>query len=348
MTASTGQRIAGLDLLRGIAIGLVMLRHAWPEVFPGAGVVGVVMFFSLSGYLITGLLLGELERSGRVDLRRFYRRRARRLVPALVALVAGVVVVTLVLDPLGDRDRLGTTVAVALTWTGNLPFGPLDGTSAATFHLWTLATEEQFYLLWPAVLALAFARGRLGAALLGVAVLCLVACCATLVWLAEAPDLAYVLPTSWAVCFVVGAAARVHQAHLRVPAPAAPVALTLLGLLAVVPLRGHALTYLAGGPVIATLTAVLLLRWRHLVEVRGRALRALVWLGTVSYAAYLWNYPLTVWLRPHLGPGWLVGPLAAVLTLVAAWASLRWVERPTAAPAGSPSTAGEVPAAVRR
>lgn len=323
-------RIAGLDLLRGVAIGLVLLRHAWPAAFPGAGVVGVVMFFSLSGYLITGLLVGELERTGRVDLRRFYRRRARRLVPALLALVVGVVLVTLVLDPLGDRDRLGTTVAVALTWTGNLPFGPLDGTSAATFHLWTLATEEQFYLLWPAVLALAFARGRVGTALLGVAALCLAACCATLLWLAEAPDLAYVLPTSWAVCFVVGAAARVHQERLRVPAAAVPVALALLGVLAVVPLRGHALTYLAGGPAIATLTAVLLLRWRHLFSVQGRALRGLVWLGTVSYAAYLWNYPLTLWLRPHADPAWVAGPLAAALTLVAAWASMRWVERPTA------------------
>ena len=68
-----------------------MLRHAWPSAFPGAGVVGVVMFFGLSGYLITGLLLVELERTGRVDLRRFYARRARRLVPALLALVAGVV-----------------------------------------------------------------------------------------------------------------------------------------------------------------------------------------------------------------------------------------------------------------
>ena len=68
-------RIEGIDLLRGIAVGLVMLRHAWPEVFPGAGVVGVVMFFALSGYLITGLLVDELDRTGRVDLRRLGERR---------------------------------------------------------------------------------------------------------------------------------------------------------------------------------------------------------------------------------------------------------------------------------
>jgi peptidoglycan/LPS O-acetylase OafA/YrhL len=319
-------RIEGIDLLRGIAIGLVMLRHAWPSVFPGAGVVGVVMFFALSGYLITGLLVDEQLRSGRVDLRRFYARRARRLVPALLLLVLGVVVVTLLLDPLGDRGELGKTVLVALTWTGNLPFG--HG-SDATFHLWTLATEEQFYLLWPAVLMVAFARDRVRLALVLVAAACLLACVATLVWLREAPDLAYALPTSWAVCFVVGGATRILGQRavdrLAVPPWAAPVALVGLAVLSVVPLRGHALTYLAGGPAIAALTAVLLLSWRTWLTISGPA-RALVLLGTVSYGAYLWNYPLTLWLRPSLD-GW-AGPVALVLTLVMAGVSWRLVEVP--------------------
>ena len=315
-------RIAGLDLLRGVAIGLVMLRHAFPEPFAGAGVVGVVMFFALSGFLITGVLLGELGRVQRVDLGRFYRRRARRLVPALLFLVAGVVAVTLVFDPLGDRDQLGKTVLVALTWTGNLPFGHA---SDATFHLWTLATEEQFYLVWPAVLALAFARRRVGAALAATAAACLLACVLTLLWLGEAPDLAYALPTSWAVCFVIGAATRVYAERLVLPHWTVPVALAGLALLSVVPLRGHALTYLAGGPAIAVLTAVLLVSWRTWTTVSGPALTALMWLGTVSYAAYLWNYPLTLWLRPHLDHA---GPVAAGLTIVLAAVSWYAVERP--------------------
>ncbi|CUR58074.1 Acyltransferase 3 [metagenome] len=313
-------RIDGIDLLRGVAVALVMVRHAWPAAFPGAGVVGVVMFFALSGHLITGLLLDELERTGRVELRRFYLRRARRLVPALLLLVAGVVAVTLLLDPLGDRDELGRTVLVALTWTGNLPFGHA---SDATFHLWTLATEEQFYLLWPAVLVASFTRGRVRLALLLVAGACLLACVATLAWLRDAPDLAYSLPTSWAVCFVIGAATRVLGPRAVVPDWAAPVALAGLAVLSVVPLRGHALTYLAGGPAIAALTAVLLLSWRTWAEVTGPA-RALVLLGTVSYGAYLWNYPLTLWLRPTLDG--LAGPMALVLTLVAAGLSWHLVE----------------------
>jgi peptidoglycan/LPS O-acetylase OafA/YrhL len=320
----TGTRIEGIDVLRGIAIGLVMLRHAWPEPFAGAGVVGVVMFFALSGYLITGLLLDELDRTGRVDLRRFYARRARRLVPALAFLVVGVVTVTLIWDPMADRAELGKTVLVALTWTGNLPFGHA---SDATFHLWTLATEEQFYLLWPGVLAAAYSRGRVRQALLAVAALCVLACVATLIWLRAEPDMAYALPTSWAACFVVGGATRVVRSRpgppLAVAIWAAPLALTGLAVLSVVPLRGHALTYLAGGPAIAALTAVLLLSWGNWHEVSGPA-RAMVWLGTVSYGAYLWNYPLTLWLRPSLDG--LAGPVAAALTLVMAALSWHLVE----------------------
>lgn len=301
----TGGRIEGLDLLRGIAIALVMLRHALPDVAPGAGVVGVVMFFALSGYLITGVL------EQRPPLGSFYARRARRLVPPLLVLVAGVVLVTLLADPLGDRGELGWTVLWALTWTGNLPFGHA---SDATFHLWTLATEEQFYLLWPAALLL-LGRGR---ALVAAALATALACAATVWWLAEEPDLAYALPTTWALCFVVGAAARLHRDRLVVPAWAAPAALSLLAVLSVVPLRGHMFTYLAGGPAIAALTAVLILAWRRWTTVTG-PLRAVVWLGTVSYAAYLWNYPLSLWL-PALP--------ALALTLVAAALSWRYVEAP--------------------
>ncbi|WP_439657067.1 acyltransferase family protein [Lentzea sp. HUAS TT2] len=314
------KRIAGLDVLRGIAILLVMLRHAFPDVFPGAGVVGVVVFFTLSGYLITGVLQKELTNTGRVDFKRFYLRRARRLLPALTALTVIFAVVTLVFDPLGERDKLLKTVIVLVTFTGNLP---ISGVSPAAFHGWTLATEEQFYLLWPALLAFAWVRNRTGAVLVVTALGALAACTATLVWLWPNADNAYALPTSWFVCFVIGAATRLRLTSA--PRWAVPIALTGLAVLSVVPLRGHVLTYLVAGPAIAVCTAVLLLAWSKWEQV-ATPIRPLVVLGTLSYGAYLWNYPLTLWLRPELGAA--AGPIAAVLTVVAAALSWRYVEEP--------------------
>ncbi|MBF4161101.1 acyltransferase family protein [Nocardioides acrostichi] len=327
MSARTG-RIDGLDLLRGVAVGLVVLRHAVPGPFPGAGVVGVVMFFALSGWLITGLLADELARTGHLDLRAFYRRRVRRLVPPLLVMLAGYTLVTLTLDPLGERGDLLRTLAVALTWIGDLPVLHADG---ATFHLWTLALEEQFYLLWPGLLLLAHRRARRGLGVAGAALVCLTGLLATAAWLWPDPDLAYALPTSWAGCFVVGGGARLYARRLpRMPRWTAPVALAVLGVLCVVPWRGHTsahwLTYLVGGPVIAALTVVLVLAWRDRVRVTGPA-RVLVSLGVVSYAVYLWDYPLALWLRPH--GAWAAGA-AVPLALAAAWLTRRFVELPLA------------------
>ena len=137
------------------------------------------------------------------------------------------------------------------------------------------------------------------------------------------------LPTSGALCFVVGAAVRVHRDRLAVPPVLVPVALTALAVLGVVPLRGHTLTDLAGGPVIAALTGTLVLAWRPWDDVEG-PLGALVLLGTVSYGAYLWSYPLSPWLR---------AVPATVLTLVAAARSWRSVGvRPSACPVLEPAT----------
>ena len=328
-------RSVGIDVLRGVAVALVVARHAWPEVFPGAGVVGVVMFFALSGHLITSSLVAEHGRTGAVSLRGFYVRRARRLVPALLALLVGFTVVVLTLDPLGDRGTLPATWLVALTWTANLPLG-LDVSDAA-FHLWTLAGEEQFYLLWPAVLLAAWRSGRVPQVLLGLLVLAAGGIALTALWLRSEADLAYALPTSWVACFVLGSASalvvrREHVARLG-PWVSTLAAATLL-VLSLLPVRGSWWTYTVVAPLVAVLTLVLVqlavvdrLGPRVPAQVRG----AMAWLGRRSYAAYLWNYPLALWLRAYAEdgvlPAWAVPVLLVVLTLLAAELSWHWVEQ---------------------
>ncbi len=158
-SGGTSSRIDGLDALRGLAIALVLLRHSWPQIAGTGGVVGVVIFFTLSGYLITSLLDRDLRHFGRVRYGRFYRNRALRLIPALLLLLVGITAVTLVWNPLDDRSGLVRAMVVGITYTANLPF---DHGSPTVEHLWTLATEEQFYIVWPLVLALAvrFRRER--------------------------------------------------------------------------------------------------------------------------------------------------------------------------------------------
>lgn len=319
-------RIARLDVLRGVAVALVMLRHAWPDAFPGAGIVGVVMFFTLSGYLITTSLRQEWEGRGRVDFAHFYWRRAARLVPALLLLVAGFTIVTLWWDPLGDRDEVARTVVVALTWTSNVPTLVNGG---AMFHLWTLALEEQFYLVWPAVLIAALTRRRIALVVAGGAVLCLVLACATVLVFRDAPDLAYPLPTPWAVALVMGASIAVLprlRAGVMASTPAVVAACMVLSALAFMPLRGNPLTYVLVAPAVAAATMVLIVRARADVTSLPPLGRALAALGVISYSAYLWNYPLTLWLRPALG-GWS-GQVALALTVLVAWASYRVVEEP--------------------
>src|SRR5688500_10328161 len=156
--------LPGLDGLRAIAVVCVMVYHANSRWLHG-GFLGVEVFFVISGYLITLLLIAEHERSGRVDLRQFWLRRFRRLLPALFVVLALLVVYVAI----GFRDAQGRTrgdivggVAYVSNWyqiwvgagyTATEAFAPLR-------HLWSLAVEEQFYVLWPLIMVAILSRGR--------------------------------------------------------------------------------------------------------------------------------------------------------------------------------------------
>ena len=148
--------LRGLDGMRALAVIAVMVYHANSSWLPG-GFIGVEVFFVISGYLITLLLIGEHERSGRVHLGHFYLRRARRLLPALFMMLALVVVYT-ALFKREELGRLRGDVLAALGYVSNwfqVWVGQgytADGQFAPLRHLWSLAVEEQFYLIWPVLM----------------------------------------------------------------------------------------------------------------------------------------------------------------------------------------------------
>ncbi len=212
MLSATKGRIEGLDLLRGIAIALVLIRHAWPEAIGTAGIVGVVSFFALSGYLITGLLVRDIRRDGRVRYGRFYRNRALRLIPPLVLMLAFFAIYTAMVNPLDDRGDIARSIIVGLSYTMNIPF---DHGSPALSHLWTLATEEQFYIAWPLLLALGVRWQKLRWLVAGAALASLAVCATTIFVAAPSIGKVYTLPTSWAIAMIIGAAAKLGEERIE-------------------------------------------------------------------------------------------------------------------------------------
>ncbi|WES62854.1 acyltransferase [Microbacter sp. GSS18] len=334
VTSSTARRIEGLDLLRGIAILLVIVRHSWPDVFGGAGIVGVVTFFALSGYLITGLLVDDLRRYGRVRYGRFYFHRAVRLLPALAMMLVVFAMVDGVFDWTGRQDLVPRSLLLGITYTMNIP--GTGETNGAVNHLWTLATEEQFYLVWPLVLVLGIRLRKLRLAVIASGTVLLVALGTSLLVVAPGYDRVYAWPTTWAVSMVIGAAAQLGKRKVmdildrssRRARMSAGMALGCIVLLSFAPdAKSQWWLYFVLGLLTSAATVVLiffLTRW-EIIPVPW--LRPLLWLGIISYAAYLWNKPIVVWLaEADLGDA---GPLlSAAATLVAATISWYAVERP--------------------
>jgi peptidoglycan/LPS O-acetylase OafA/YrhL len=298
--------------------------------------VGVTIFFALSGWLITGVLVRDLERHGRIRLRRFFGHRALRLLPPLLLMLTGYAVVEGTFDLLGQRDLVPLSIVVALTYTTNIPGVPHG--SESLYHFWTLATEEQFYLVWPLLLTLAWRRGVLRLAVSASTVVTLAAC--TVSMLLVAPDVArvYALPTSWAATLLVGAAGYLGRDALVRVLPETrrarrTVQVVLVAALLAASFAGgvaqHPWTYLVAAPAVAGVTVVLVSYASRWPALPSRVLRPAVALGTISYAAYLWNAAIVRWLGHPEDVGGIV--LGIALTLTAATASWWLVERPVRA-----------------
>jgi peptidoglycan/LPS O-acetylase OafA/YrhL len=351
--ARPSQHLAGLDGLRAMAVVLVMLFHLLPGTTVG-GYVGVDLFFVISGFLITGLLVRERRASGRIRLRSFWVRRARRLLPALavVLLVSSSLALLLGSDVLVGlaRQLLGATT-FSYNWldiAGGTHYFD-DATPELFRNLWSLAVEEQFYLVWPlVVLALLLfrrARTRVSVVLL-IAALSLAAM-VTLFTVGAGSTRVYYGTDSHSFGLAIGAAlALVVDARppstwatgMRRVLPVAGI-LSIAGivLLAITLREDGPLVYRGGLALVAILTAVAIAACISPRSLIGRALdlEPIRWVGRRSFGLYLWHWPLYVLLGVAL-PQFtedtdglqLLGGAAACLTVIAATLSYRYVESP--------------------
>jgi peptidoglycan/LPS O-acetylase OafA/YrhL len=327
-----------LDGVRGVAVLAVVGYHA--DYLPRDGPLGVDIFFVLSGFLITTLLLQEWHENGSISLRLFFARRALRLFPALAVLLAVFVAGSIVLSLSGHLSRGHLhqnmkSVALGVFYVSNIArawFSP-DQMVTALGHLWSLATEEQFYLLWPIALVILLRSGARERTVVKVLALlaALVAVHRFELTIAGGSDnrLFYAPDTHFdpilvgclaGACYTTGTLPRVLRTDRG--APLARIAATwfvVLTLLLSIPLR---LFFLGGFVLFELAVAVLLisilttpactlanlLRWPVIVAI-----------GRISYALYLWHLVLLSALGVRLG---------LPLSFLAAAASTRFVERP--------------------
>jgi peptidoglycan/LPS O-acetylase OafA/YrhL len=334
--------------LRAVAVGLVVLSHAGVSQVSG-GYIGVDVFFVISGFLITSLLLRELATTGRVSVRSFYARRALRLLPASSVVVAVTLSgAWLFLSKARLAEYAGDALAGAL-YTVNFRLAAAgtdylaQNSPPSPFqHFWSLAVEEQFYLVWPLLLLLTWraARGRRGLVAVPLAVLCLGSFAAGVLVTDSSASWAYFgsLTRAWelgAGALLALAADRLQRLPAAVAAPLTWLGLACVALAAVwyddeTPFPGHhALLPVAG--------TVLVLAGGSAPTRRGAGWllgrRPLVRLGGLSYGWYLWHWPLLVIAPAALGraDGTADVPLALGLSAAAlglAWLTLRLVENP--------------------
>jgi peptidoglycan/LPS O-acetylase OafA/YrhL len=353
----------GIDALRGVAVLAVFLYHANVSWMPG-GFLGVDVFFVISGYLITSLLLSEYRNRGHVDVVQFWLRRARRLLPAVGVMIAVTLLVAAVLIPEDVADLRGDAVA-SLLYVNNWHLILTDQSYFEQFarpslfrHLWTLSVEEQFYLLWPVMFAVGmtlFGRRRL---IVGVAAGALLSTLlmALLYHPGSDPVRAFYGTDTRAAPLLVGVVLAFVWNPTTLGTKAgrwAPLALDLVGVIALwlvildfTRLHDFDTGLYRGGFLLLALWAGLLVAvLAHPAARIGRLLASppLLWLGLRSYSFYLWHWPVVILTRPDLdvplhGPGLTMLQFAAIAGL--SELSYRYVEQPFRLRTSLPSTPG--------
>ncbi len=343
-------RAPGLDGVRALAVLAVLGFHEAWSWLPG-GFLGVDVFFVLSGFLITDLLVAKFGRDGNVGLRTFWQRRARRLLPALVLMLLTVTAAVTVLEP-DQRGTLPPALAGAVTYTSNWwqalahqSYFTRYGPPPVFQHLWSLAVEEQFYLIWPLIIALVLfaVRNRAVRVLIAWAGALGSAAAMAAIYSPHAdPSLVYYGTDTHASALLIGAAIALTWPLKRVAAAAGKLALSfdIVGAIGLVVL-GWAAWHFAGsdpflypyGLFIAALAAGGLVLAATTPGRIGTLLSwaPLRWLGVRSYGIYLWHWPviaITVGIDPRGASTFGARAIDAGLAIGLAALSWYWLEEP--------------------
>ncbi len=330
-----------IDGLRAASVSLVVLYHMR---LVSGGFVGVDVFFVISGYLITGIIFEDIE-GGRFSLLSFYARRMKRILPALLVMIAAVMLAGYALLLPGDYIAAAWSAVHAAGSVGNLwflehsgYFDPASGTMPL-LHTWSLGVEEQFYLVWPVALVFLAkvakgSRAAVGAATVLIAVVGLTWCISVT---GEFPKRAFFGADTRAWELAVGATVAMTQRAAWPKSPLVTNVMSVAGICLVV-WSAVALTDRSVFPGAVALFpcvgAALLLAPRQIERdfvSRALSLKPIVFLGLISYSVYLWHWPILVLFRHYnLGEDASSIQSAALLAviLVVSWASWRFVEEP--------------------
>ena len=329
--------ITGLDGIRAIAVIMVLAYHLKLALFK-SGFLGVTVFFVLSGYLITGILISEVEEEGTIDLKNFWLRRIRRLVPAVMSMAVVIIFVSAVVNRIiftkGCKDFLASVLGFNNWWQifNKVSYFEAAGVPSPFTHCWSLAIETQFYLIYPLIL--------LGIYKLVTLLLALISVILMIVLFDPQQDASrvYYGTDTRAFSLLFGALLAILWEYRMVPRRLSASVNMVLGsvsfavlLVMTIAINGSSNFWYRGGQFVGTILTVLVIytvSGRETWLSRFLSNPVLKWIGDRSYSIYLWHYPIILLISKGIKASWWITLIEIVLSVVLAELSYRFIETP--------------------
>lgn len=346
--------ITGLDGIRAIAVIMVLAYHLKLALFK-SGFLGMTVFFVLSGYLITGILISEVEEEGTIDLKNFWLRRIRRLVPAVMSMAVVIIFVSAVVNRIiftkGCKDFLASVLGFNNWWQifNKVSYFEAAGVTSPFTHCWSLAIETQFYLIYPLVLLGIYklvksrGEGRAKRGLLFAGVTLLLALISVILMIVlfdpqqDASRVYYGTDTR-AFSLLFGALLAILWEYRMVPRRLSASVNMVLGsvsfavlIVMTIAINGSSNFWYRGGQFVGTILTVLMVyavSGRKTWLSRFLSNPVLKWIGDRSYSIYLWHYPIILLISKGIKASWWITLIEIVLSVVLAELSYRFIETP--------------------